>query len=96
MNVIFGKQNVDLLGPRYLAFELETFQGVDCFCVLPFEDLIPSDRENLALYQRLHSTLVDNVRRKSYAVCRDIIPQLMGKFNGELDTFYQEILKRSN
>lgn len=94
MNVIFGRANVELLDRRYLALELETLHGVECFCVVPLESI--NDLSTLEHSLALHKTLVENVAQKQYQVCRDIIPHLMGKFAGELDSFYQEILRRCN
>lgn len=96
MNVIFGRDNTELLGDRYLILELETFHDVECFCAVPLENIPKDEQENLAHFLRLHSTLVTNVKKKNYGLAQGLIPHLLGKFNGEVDSFYKEVLRRCN
>ena len=43
---------------------------------------------------KLHQTFVDCFQKKEYKVCRDLYEHLIGKFGGEVDSFYDEIIKR--
>lgn len=96
MNVIFGRHNADLLAQRYLVLELETFNAVECFFVMPWEELVAMDMPTVKHYAHLHQRLVENLAKKNYPVCQDLIEHLMGKFNGQVDSFYENILERIN
>ena len=96
MNVIFGQQNASLLDKRYLILELEKFHGVDCFCAISYDQIPNEEMPQLAYIVKLHRSLVHNLREENYAVCQELVSHLMGKFGGELDTFYQEVLRRSS
>lgn len=98
MNIIFGKTNADLLKEKYLVLDLETFEvdgkQLECFCLVDSEKIAPTDYALLDHYTQLHRAFVDNLKTKNYNLCRDLIPHLLGKFGGELDSFYQTINER--
>jgi hypothetical protein len=62
--------------------------------------LVPADKINLVeLPQlehncKLHQAFVDAYKSQDFKVCRDLFEHLIGKFGGEVDTFYTEILGR--
>jgi DNA polymerase III delta subunit len=45
--------------------------------------------------KQLHARLVEHVKKKDYKICSEIIAHLRGRFGGDLDSFYDEIEKRS-
>jgi hypothetical protein len=44
----------------------------------------------------LHENLIKNLALKNWDFCEQAIEQLMGKWGGELDTFYEDIRSRVN
>ena len=46
-------------------------------------------------YIELHEGFVKAYKENNYKLCEDIAEHLMGKFGGELDSFYTEILARN-
>ena len=97
MNIILGKEPADRLRENYTVLELETFTRQDgsqitAYCVL---DLVPlSELATLENSKQLHETFIREFNNKNYKFCEDATEHLMGKFNGELDSFYLEILQR--
>ena len=48
----------------------------------------------LDAHKKLHQGFVDAYKQGDAKLCQDIAEHLTGKFGGELDSFYEEILKR--
>jgi hypothetical protein len=44
----------------------------------------------------LHNQFVHHLKKKDYAFCRAAAEHLIGKFGGELDSFYTTVLEREN
>jgi len=94
MKVVFDKNLVE--SDRYTFFELDTVmqpgleQPVTLYAVideLPLEEIIELD--NL---KELHSQLIGHYKMGDWHLIEDAVRPLMGKFKGELDSFYQNIL----
>lgn len=100
MDLIFGRENAEMLRDRYTVVELETVEkdGVtlDVFCVIPAERIALGEIANIEHTTKLHNEFVDAVKRKDTKFINELSVHLMGKFGGELDSFYEEILKRFN
>ena len=100
MDIIFGRSNAQVIKERYLVLELETLdaggQPLECFCMVDPAVIPAAERPFLEHYLKLHQTLADNLKEKKYAICLDLIEHLLGKFGGELDSFYQTIAERIN
>lgn len=98
MNIIFDRAAAEELGKRYLVLDLETVDingtPTECFCVVPGDSLTLADMPLLEHYQRLHQQMAKELAAKNYAFCTDAIGHLIGKFGGELDSFYQVVLDR--
>jgi hypothetical protein len=96
MNIIFGNEyNLD---SKHILLELDTIRvGSDgpertAYCIIqhmPIEE-IPIV-ENL---KELHQSLIATYRNKNWSKCEQLIEQLTGKWNGEVDTFYQDLQVR--
>jgi hypothetical protein len=97
MQIIWDQTAVDALKKTHTILELETFdvngQAVTAYCVVPAEKIM-YELPLLDRYKELHSGFVRAYYEKNYMLCQDIAEHLIGKFGGELDTFYQEILSR--
>ena len=98
MQVIFSRQVADELRDRYTILELETFevqdQILETFCVVSGEKMNLADLPHLADHIKMHEEFIEQLKQKNYKFCMDAIEQLMGKFGGDLDSFYEIILER--
>ena len=97
MNIIFGEA-VNTIPDNYTTLELDTvrIEGTDTkttfYCLvenIPLEEfpLLENNKEN-------HAMLMENYKNQNWDYCAKLIPFLLGKFSGELDSFYDIILGR--
>ena len=97
MNIILGKEAADKLKENYTVLELETFTTQDgnittAYCVV---ETVPISELPLVTHNKqLHDNFVKEYNNKNYKFCLDAVEHLLGKFNGELDSFYLEIISR--
>lgn len=101
MQIIFGHENALKLQERYIVLELESLevhngQFLDAYCVVPAEKVAFTEVSQIEHSKKLHNDFVSALKRKDYKLCRDLYVHMIGRFGGELDTFYEEILKRIN
>jgi hypothetical protein len=99
MQIVWNQQAVEQLKNNHTVLELETFDvkgiPVTTYCVVPAEKLM-ADIANLKNLTEIHAEFVRSYRTKNYKLCQDCAEHLMGRFGGELDSFYEEILSRFN
>ena len=96
MNIIFGSA-ADAIAQHYTVLELDTIevspeQQVKTFCVV--EQLPLTEFAQLESNKKIHADLIDQYRKQNWDFCSQAIDSLKGKFNGEVDSFYQELLTR--
>ena len=100
MEIIFGRENAEKLRERYTILDLETVEkdgvSLEVFCLIPADKLGLADLPQLDNWVKLHNDFLHGYHTNQYNYCRQAIEHLMGKFGGEVDTFYEEILKRIN
>lgn len=100
MEIIFGRENAEKLREKYTVLDLETVDAggtpLEVFCLIPADKISLSDLPNLEQYTKLHEAFLEGYKNEHYDYCRQCIDYLMGKFSGEVDTFYEEILRRIN
>lgn len=98
MHIIFGKQQADELASKYTVLELDTFQFgengpvIIAYCTverIPLEELT-----NLEEASTRHKHLIINYGLRNWSDCLEAIDKLMGKWCGELDSFYQDLRAR--
>lgn len=98
MNIILGKENFDELNDKYTVLELDTllFSGspapVTAYCLVEkvgLEEFVTLDR-----FRELHNNMMRNYRLKNWKYCEDALEHLMGKWRGELNSFYDDLAKR--
>jgi hypothetical protein len=98
VNIIFNRKSAEELAERYIVLELETFdvegQKLECFCIVPGDRIPANELPAIDRYTKLHQTLVEHIKQKNYTPCEELIGHLVGRFGGELDSFYQIILER--
>ena len=96
MNIIFGNA-INQVPNSYTVLELDTFRLPDnttsvAYCVV--EKIPLADFDKLEAYQKVHADLLVNYRAREWTYCEHAIEGLMGKWNGELDSFYSNLLLR--
>ena len=98
MNIIFGRENAERLREKYTVLDLEKLivegKEIEVFCLIPAEKIALPDLPQLEQWTTLHNDFLHGYETKQYNYCRQCIEHLMGKFGGEVDSFYEEILKR--
>ena len=98
MYIFFGDEIANKLKDNYLILELEKFvyddQEVRAYCVIPSDKISLAELPNIPKYKLLHSELINKLDNKDNEFCLTAIPVLLGKFGGELDSFYTEIQQR--
>ena len=97
MNIILGKEAAGKLQDSYTVLELETFirqdgSEVTAYCIV--ESVPIGELATLLANKQLHDNFVREYNNKNYKYCEDALEHLLGKFNGELDSFYLEIISR--
>ena len=99
MDIIFHREIADTLRDRFTVLELETFdvdgQILETFCIVPADKIPIVDMPNLEKDVNMHEHLAKSIKQENWKFCVDAIPHLMGKFGGELDSFYEIILKKA-
>ena len=97
MQIVWDKEAVAQLKTKHTLLELETFivngKSVITYCVIPPEKIL-GELANLDDYITLHETCIKAFNEKNYPLCLDAVEHLMGRFSGELDSFYSEIVSR--
>jgi hypothetical protein len=98
MNIIVGEENVRRFDGRYLTLELDSFRLPEKSDPIKFYALIDSltffDMGQVDEHRKLHENLIENYRSKNWESCEAAIDQLMGKWNGVLDSFYEDMSER--
>jgi len=97
MNIIFGPL-VDNIPDSYTVLELDTIrlpnsqEPVPFYCVV--EKIALTDFATLEHWKKIHADVISLYKQQQWNYCEQAIEALMGKWNGELDTFYQNLLDR--
>jgi hypothetical protein len=99
MEIIFGRENAEMLRERFTVLDLETVtdkegNSMEVFCLIPADKIKLSDLPTLADWVKLHNEFLHGYQTKQYNYCRQALEHLMGKFGGEVDSFYSIILER--
>lgn len=101
MQLIFGKENAEKLREKYTVLDLEVLptgdgRTLEVYCLIPAEKMPISELPDLETYITLHNEFLKGYQAEQFDYCRQSAEYLMGKFGGEVDSFYQEILDRIN
>jgi len=100
VDIIFGRDNAERLREKYTVLDLETVEmegkPVEVFCLVPAEKINFQELPQLESWVKLHNDFLHGYQTKQWNYCRQALEHLMGKFGGELDSFYEEIEKRIN
>jgi len=99
MNIIFGDDIKDL-PDNYTILELDNFKfaGADdvvkAYCVV--ENIPLHEFPTLDDYRQAHNQLLVEYRQRNWEYCQSAIKSLTGRWGGELDSFYENLLQRVN
>ena len=100
MEIIFGRENATLLREKYTVLDLEIVEQegtkIEVFCLIPGDKIGLMELPKLDQWVKLHNDFLHGYHTQQWDYCRQCIEHLMGKFGGEVDTFYEEILRRIN
>ena len=98
MNIILGRDRVEQLADRYVVLSLDTFnvsdqpEPITSFCVI--EQITLQDLSQLESWRALHEKLIENYHKKNWTFCEQALEHLLGRWNGELDSFYLDLMSR--
>lgn len=98
MKIILGNDNVAEISERYTVLPLDKFRiagesmPVQSYCLV--ENLPIGEMFQLDTWLDLHKNLLVNYERRNWLYCEQAIEHLRGKWNGELDSFYDHLLSR--
>lgn len=97
MNIIFG-DSVSGLPDSYTVLGLDTFRtkendaAVTAWAVI---DKIPlGEFATAADNKKIHDEMMGFYQQQQWNYCEHAIEYLMGKWNGDLDSFYADLLQR--
>ena len=97
MNIIFGPVPDGIL-QKYTVLELDTFYLSEsgctktAYCVV--ENILLSELFMLSNLISIHADLMQAYRDQNWQYCKDAITDLTGRWNGELDSFYSNLMDR--
>ena len=95
---MFGDSITDDIKSKYTILQLDTFYFADidqtrvAYCLIetvPIAEMMGIDK-NI----ELHNSLLRNYALKNLNYCIDAVEHLKGRWNSELDSFYDSILQR--
>jgi len=92
MHIIFDNEQLPELQQKYTVLELDTMRigpgGVirKAYCVI--ENIPIMEMAQAENFKELHANLISNYGKRDWNYCEQAIEHLMGKWGGELDTFY--------
>lgn len=96
MLIIWDKSAVEKLQQNYTVLELETFQKEDkeitAYCII--DEVSIAELTNLENSKQLHNSFISEYKKGNFSFCLEAVSFLKGKFNGELDSFYDTIINR--
>lgn len=99
MNIIFGDA-LPGLTDKYTVLELDKFRlppdgdVVTAYCIV--EKIPLTEFATLQHFVDLHHSVVHNYRLRHWDFCLQAMAELKAHFNGELDSFYDELIERIN
>ncbi len=97
MQIIWNQQAAEKLMNSHTVLELETFdvngEPVTGWCVVPAEKII-LEIAQLDFNKQKHQEFIQCLKDKNHDRVIALAEQLLGRFGGELDSFYQIIVER--
>jgi hypothetical protein len=98
MHIILGDQITKEISDRYIVLELDNFEiqgrdhAVPAYCLV---EKVPMDELPQAhQFRDLHVQMIKNYRLGNWKFCEDALEHLIGRWNGEVDSFYHDLSDR--
>ena len=97
MNIIFGN-SVDSIPDHYVKLELDTIkvlatnQYITAYCLV--EDIPLAEFPLLENNKVNHSSLMEQYKKQNWKFCLQMIDQLLGAWDGQVDSFYNALKSR--
>jgi hypothetical protein len=98
MHIILGDNITEEMAERYIVLELDSFLVpgkdlvVSAFCLI--ENVPIAELAQAHHFQDLHAQMIKNYRSGNWKFCQDALEHLQGRWNGEVDSFYQTLSVR--
>lgn len=102
MQVIFGQAQKELLGDKFTLLELDTFnevgleEPVTAYAVMGINEVPLTEMPQVANFVTMHNTMLKEYRARNWSFCKQALEHLKGKWNGQLDSFYEIFESRLN
>lgn len=101
MNIIFAtREEAEDLRQKYIVLELDSFQmpnlpdAVVSWCVIDTSSVTIGDLPSMTQYVDLHNNMMRNYRLRNWKYCEDALEHLVGKWRGDVDSFYANLDQR--
>jgi hypothetical protein len=98
MYIIVGEDAASKLSANYTVLPLETFASnvgpVTSYCVVDAQDVPLGELPLMEVYKTYHSQFIAAMLANNKEDMEKLAGELMGKFGGQVDSFYEEILNR--
>ena len=96
MKIIFDEKLVETMEERYTVLELDTVMQPAMTSPITLhavvDDIPLEELPQLANLKELHKQMIFHYKTGDWHLLEDAVAPLMGKWNGSLDSFYQEVL----
>ena len=98
MHIILGDKITKEITDKYTVLELDNFRikgrdhAVSAYCLV--ENVPITELPQAEQLRDLHAKMIQNYRLGNWKFCEDALEHLVGKWNGELDTFYKDLVQR--
>jgi hypothetical protein len=97
MNIIFG-DTVENISSNYTVLELDTIRVsqankiITAYCLI--ETIPLAEFPQVENNKHTHASLIKQYKNRNWDFCNRAIEVLLGRWNGEVDSFYNELLAR--
>jgi hypothetical protein len=98
MHIIFGKEQADKLDEKYTVLQLDTFKFpndgpiMTAYCTV--EKIKFDQMPMVDSMSNLHGDLITQYAQRNWHSCLELIDRLHGFWNGEVDSFYDDLRLR--
>jgi hypothetical protein len=98
MNIVLDHNLDHQVRQKYMTLELDRFQlaadqePVSAYALI--EQVPLADVARISQIVDLHHNMIKNFRARNWKFCEDALEHLRGSWNGELDSFYDNIADR--
>ena len=100
MYIIVGDEAANKLSDNYTILPLETFESnvglVTAYCVVDAQAVPLAELPVVEIYKTYHNQFIAAMQQGNREEMEKLGAELIGKFGGQVDSFYEEILKRFN